>query len=40
MRIHDIHQHLATLGAKPLHIGRVSRAWLQGLPLDLSLIHI
>ncbi|WP_447591092.1 RNA methyltransferase [Aquipseudomonas campi] len=39
MRIHDIHQHLATLGAKPLHIGRVSRAWLQGLPLDTGTRH-
>jgi 23S rRNA (adenine2503-C2)-methyltransferase len=34
MRITDIQQRLADLGAKPLHIGRVSRAWLKGLPLD------
>jgi 23S rRNA (adenine2503-C2)-methyltransferase len=34
MRIHDIHHHLADLGAKPVHIGRISRAWLKGLPLD------
>ncbi|WP_269530866.1 RNA methyltransferase [Chitinimonas sp. BJYL2] len=34
MRIADFHQSLADLGAKPCHIGRVSRAWLRGLPLD------
>jgi len=34
MRISDIHQHLATLGALPVHSGRVVRAWLQGKPLD------
>jgi 23S rRNA (adenine2503-C2)-methyltransferase len=34
MRISDFHQHLAELGAKPLHIGRIERAWLRGLPLD------
>lgn len=39
MRIHDIHQHLASLGAKPLHIGRVTRAWLQGKPLDAGTRH-
>ncbi|TWI53178.1 23S rRNA (adenine2503-C2)-methyltransferase [Pseudomonas duriflava] len=39
MRIHDIHQRLADLGAKPLHIGRVCRAWLKGLPLDTGTRH-
>ncbi|WP_263142769.1 RNA methyltransferase [Pseudomonas sp. RIT-PI-AD] len=34
MRIQDIHRQLADLGAKPLHIGRIDRAWLRGLPLD------
>ena len=34
MRISDIHQQLADLGAKPMHIGRIERAWLRGLPLD------
>ncbi len=39
MRIHDIHQQLTDLGAKPLHIGRVTRAWLQGRPLDAGTRH-
>lgn len=34
MRISDIHNQLAVLGAKPMHIGRIERAWLRGLPLD------
>ncbi|QEY63822.1 RNA methyltransferase [Metapseudomonas lalkuanensis] len=34
MRIPDIHQRLADLGALPVHSGRVVRAWLQGKPLD------
>lgn len=34
MRIQQIHQQLAELGAKPLHITRILRAWLHGLPLD------
>nr|WP_286947393.1 RNA methyltransferase [Pseudomonas sp. UBA6718] len=34
MRISDIHQRLADLGALPAHCGRVVRAWLQGKPLD------
>ena len=34
MRIEDFHQRLADLGAKPVHIGRISRFWLRGLPLD------
>ncbi|MBS7660459.1 RNA methyltransferase [Pseudomonas lalucatii] len=34
MHIHDFHQRLAELGAKPQHIGRITRAWLQGKALD------
>ncbi|MGA4635291.1 RNA methyltransferase [Pseudomonas solani] len=34
MRIQDLHDRLAALGAKPIHRGRVIRAWLQGKPLD------
>jgi len=34
MRIQDLHQHLTDLGAKPCHIGRIMRAWLQGQALD------
>lgn len=34
MRISDIHQQLTELGAKPMHIGRIERAWLRGLALD------
>lgn len=39
MRIHDLHRQLADLGAKPLHIGRIDRAWLKGLPLDTGTRH-
>ncbi|MGH8354566.1 MAG: RNA methyltransferase [Pseudomonas sp.] len=39
MQIHDLHQRLADLGAKPQHIGRVTRAWLQGKPLDTGTRH-
>jgi len=34
MHIHDFQQRLTDLGAKPLHIGRITRAWLRGMPLD------
>ena len=34
MRIDDFHQQLASLGAKPVHIGRLTRAWLAGKALD------
>ena len=34
MHIHDFHQRLTDLGAKPMHIGRITRAWLRGVPLD------
>ncbi len=36
MRIHDLHQHLSGLGAKPIHIGRIERAWTHGRPLDVG----
>lgn len=39
MRIHDIHQLLAEIGAKPVHIGRITRAWLQGKALDAGTRH-
>ena len=39
MRIQDIHQQLASIGAKPIHIGRVTRAWLNGRPLDTGTRH-
>lgn len=34
MKIADLHQRLADLGAKSIHIGRIDRAWLHGWPLD------
>jgi 23S rRNA (adenine2503-C2)-methyltransferase len=34
MRISDLHQRLADIGALPRHRDRVIRAWLKGLPLD------
>ena len=34
MHIHDFNQRLTDLGAKPMHIGRITRAWLRGMPLD------
>ncbi|WP_165672812.1 RNA methyltransferase [Metapseudomonas otitidis] len=34
MRIHDLDQQLAALGAKSIHRDRMLRAWLQGKPLD------
>jgi 23S rRNA (adenine2503-C2)-methyltransferase len=34
MRLTDLHQRLADLGALPVHRDRVIRAWLQGLPLN------
>ncbi|MCY1284643.1 Dual-specificity RNA methyltransferase RlmN [compost metagenome] len=39
MRIQDFHHRLAALGAKPLHIQRMTRAWLQGQPLDAGTRH-
>ncbi|MGE8360052.1 RNA methyltransferase [Pseudomonas sp.] len=34
MHIHEFQQQLVDLGAKPQHIGRITRAWLAGKPLD------
>ncbi|WP_277374793.1 RNA methyltransferase [Pseudomonas sp. AA-38] len=39
MQLSDINQRLAALGAKPQHIGRITRAWLQGKPLDTGTKH-
>ncbi len=39
MRIQDFQQALTTLGARPCHIGRINRAWLQGLALDHGTRH-
>jgi 23S rRNA (adenine2503-C2)-methyltransferase len=39
MRIQDLHQMLAAIGARPCHIGRINRAWLKGLPLDSGTRH-
>ncbi len=39
MRISDLNQQLADLGAKPMHTGRITRAWLRGLPLDTGTRH-
>ncbi len=36
MRIPDLQQRLADIGAKPRHSGRMTRAWLKGLPLDVG----
>ncbi|MBU0918947.1 MAG: RNA methyltransferase [Pseudomonadota bacterium] len=36
MRIPDFQQRLAEIGAKPRHIGRMTRAWLKGLPQDVG----
>jgi 23S rRNA (adenine2503-C2)-methyltransferase len=33
MNIDEFHQRLTDLGAKPMHIGRITRAWLGGKPL-------
>jgi 23S rRNA (adenine2503-C2)-methyltransferase len=34
MQLPELNQRLVDLGAKPQHIGRITRAWLQGKPLD------
>jgi len=34
MQLSEFNQRLADLGAKPQHIGRITRAWLQGKALD------
>ena len=39
MRIQDFHHTLTALGARPCHIGRINRAWLQGRALDHGTRH-
>ncbi|WP_343350139.1 RNA methyltransferase [Pseudomonas sediminis] len=39
MQLTELNQRLADLGAKPQHIGRIIRAWLQGKPLDTGTKH-
>ena len=39
MHIHDLRQQLAEIGARPVHIGRITRAWLQGRALDAGTRH-
>ncbi|RMH86037.1 RNA methyltransferase [Pseudomonas sp. AOB-7] len=39
MQLADLTQRLAALGAKPQHIGRITRAWLQGKALDTGTKH-
>ncbi|GGY20120.1 RNA methyltransferase [Paludibacterium paludis] len=34
MRIRELHQSLADIGARPCHVGRITRAWLKGIALD------
>ena len=34
MRIHDLQQRIAALGANPAHTQRVLRHWVQSIPLD------
>lgn len=39
MQLTELNQRLADLGAKPQHIGRITRAWLQGKLLDTGTKH-
>ncbi|MGK4341115.1 RNA methyltransferase [Ectopseudomonas oleovorans] len=39
MQLTELNQRLADLGAKPQHIGRITRVWLQGKPLDTGTKH-
>ncbi|MEO9334847.1 RNA methyltransferase [Ectopseudomonas guguanensis] len=39
MQLTELSQRLADLGAKPQHIGRITRAWLQGKTLDTGTKH-
>lgn len=39
MQLSELNQRLADLGAKPQHIGRITRAWLQGKALDTGTRH-
>ncbi|MGG2397863.1 RNA methyltransferase [Pseudomonas sp. SH1-B] len=39
MQLTELSRRLADLGAKPQHIGRITRAWLQGKALDTGTKH-
>lgn len=39
MQLTELFRRLADLDAKPQHIGRITRAWLQGKPLDAGTKH-
>ena len=39
MQLNELNQRLADLGAKHQHIGRITRAWLQGKALDTGTKH-
>lgn len=39
MQLTELNQRLAALGAKPQHIGRITRSWLQGKLLDSGTKH-
>lgn len=39
MQIHDFYQYLTESGAKHVHIGRLTRSWLKGLPFDAGTRH-
>ena len=39
MQLTELSRRLADLGANPQHIGRITRAWLQGKPLDAGTKH-
>ncbi|XLX38440.1 RNA methyltransferase [Ectopseudomonas mendocina] len=39
MQLTELSQRLADLGAKPQHIGRITRTWLQGKALDTGTKH-
>lgn len=39
MQLSELNHRLAALGAKPQHIGRITRAWLQGKALDTGTKH-
>jgi 23S rRNA (adenine2503-C2)-methyltransferase len=39
MQLSELNQRLVDLGAKPQHIGRITRAWLQGKALDTGTRH-
>ncbi|WP_174875357.1 RNA methyltransferase [Vogesella oryzae] len=39
MRIPEFHHALAAIGARSCHVGRITRAWLKGQPLDAGTRH-